>query len=260
MSVTPATQLNLVAHRGYPTNYPENTLVGYRAAIQAGAQWIETDIQLTRDECPVLYHDVDLSRVSGQTGQIFEQSSSDLFALSASHRTRFGDQFWDEGIATLEQFAELLVRHPSVQAMVELKPESIDRFSADTMLGIVHDHLSGLAEQCVIISLDPGVVTLARSRHAWRMGWVLSEWTPTVHRQAERMRPDFLFASTSLLTFQDAIPSGPWDWAIYSIDDPHQAAAQWARGISLVETDSIGDMLQDERLASLCRTARDSTS
>ena len=41
--------LPLIAHRGYPAHYPENTLIGLEAAIKAGAERIEFDIQLSAD-------------------------------------------------------------------------------------------------------------------------------------------------------------------------------------------------------------------
>lgn len=245
-------RLNLVAHRGYPTRFPENTIAGYEAAIQSGAKWIETDIQLTRDGHAMLYHDVDLPRISDRPELIIEQSSSELREFRAAHRSRFGDQFASEPIAMLEQLVDLLLQHTSVQAMVELKPQSIDRFGADAVLQIVHDRISVVEDRCVIISLDPEIVALARSQHGCRIGWVLSAWNPFVHQQAQQMRPEFLFGSTDRLTLGASVPNDSWAWAIYSINDPREATAQLQRGISYVETDSIGEMLQDERLASLC--------
>ena len=44
----------LVAHRGYPQHYPENTLIGIEAAITAGARFIDVDVQLSADRVPVL--------------------------------------------------------------------------------------------------------------------------------------------------------------------------------------------------------------
>ncbi|HBH35210.1 MAG TPA: glycerophosphodiester phosphodiesterase, partial [Gammaproteobacteria bacterium] len=42
--------MDWVAHRGDPFRFPENSLAGYHSAIAAGANYIETDIQLTADE------------------------------------------------------------------------------------------------------------------------------------------------------------------------------------------------------------------
>ncbi|MBL4763235.1 MAG: hypothetical protein JKY93_11135, partial [Gammaproteobacteria bacterium] len=47
----------LVAHRGEPDNYPENSLQGFQTALSAGAKFLETDIQITKDDVAILSHD-----------------------------------------------------------------------------------------------------------------------------------------------------------------------------------------------------------
>ncbi|KAM3507465.1 hypothetical protein MY11210_007132 [Beauveria gryllotalpidicola] len=54
-----------VAHRGYKAQWPENSLEGMRAAVQAGAHGIETDVHLTRDGVVVMSHDASLKRCFG---------------------------------------------------------------------------------------------------------------------------------------------------------------------------------------------------
>lgn len=45
-----------VAHRGYKAQWPENTLLAMRAAVEAGAQGVETDVHLTKDGVVVMSH------------------------------------------------------------------------------------------------------------------------------------------------------------------------------------------------------------
>lgn len=45
-----------IGHRGYKARYPENTMIGFQAAIDAGAHAIETDVHLTADGVVVLSH------------------------------------------------------------------------------------------------------------------------------------------------------------------------------------------------------------
>jgi glycerophosphoryl diester phosphodiesterase len=59
----------IFAHRGLSRGaegqvLDENTIPAFQAAIEAGATHIETDIQVTKDGIPVLFHDDDLSRVT----------------------------------------------------------------------------------------------------------------------------------------------------------------------------------------------------
>lgn len=45
------------AHRGDEANFPENTIEAFRSAVEKGAQCIETDVRLSSDDVPLLFHD-----------------------------------------------------------------------------------------------------------------------------------------------------------------------------------------------------------
>ena len=53
----------IAAHRGLSGRYPENTMLAFDAARQAGVRWIETDISMLKDESLILFHD----EVQGRT-------------------------------------------------------------------------------------------------------------------------------------------------------------------------------------------------
>ncbi len=52
------------AHRGASAYAPENTLAAFRVGIQQRADWIESDVQVSKDGIPVLMHDTTLSRTT----------------------------------------------------------------------------------------------------------------------------------------------------------------------------------------------------
>lgn len=68
----------LLAHRGYSAKYPENTLLAFRKAIEAGVDGVECDVQRTRDGRYVILHDTSVDRTSNGRGEIasldFEQT------------------------------------------------------------------------------------------------------------------------------------------------------------------------------------------
>jgi glycerophosphoryl diester phosphodiesterase len=45
-----------IAHRGYKTKFPENSMASFRGAVEAGTHALETDIHLTKDGVVVLSH------------------------------------------------------------------------------------------------------------------------------------------------------------------------------------------------------------
>ena len=56
-----------IAHRGFSARYPENTLTAYRAAIEAGADLVESDARLSRDGVVWCCHDATLARLTGDS-------------------------------------------------------------------------------------------------------------------------------------------------------------------------------------------------
>ena len=142
----------LIAHRGYARHYPENTLVGLRAAIDAGARFIEIDVQLSTDQVPVLFHDRSLDRICGVEGEIYEQSFSQIQRLHASEPKRFGYKFAQTPIATLAEFSELLQKNPDVTAFVEIKPISVSKFGNVAVIQAIMPHIRPLSRQCILIS------------------------------------------------------------------------------------------------------------
>ncbi len=53
----------IAAHRGYSYNYPENTMIAFEKSV-GKSDLIEFDVQFTKDNIPIIFHDEDLSRTS----------------------------------------------------------------------------------------------------------------------------------------------------------------------------------------------------
>ena len=66
------------AHRGASAYAPENTLMAFSLGMFMGANGIETDVQLTKDRIPVLFHDNSLERVTGQPGAVCDYTYEQL--------------------------------------------------------------------------------------------------------------------------------------------------------------------------------------
>jgi glycerophosphoryl diester phosphodiesterase len=92
-------KLLVLGHRGYSAKYPENTLLAFKKAIEAGADGVELDVWLTKDGEVVVIHDETVDRVSNGTGKVKEMTLDELKALD------FGN---GEKIPTLEEVFEAL--------------------------------------------------------------------------------------------------------------------------------------------------------
>ena len=54
----------IIAHRGFSAEYPDNSREGFEGAIAAGADLIETDVRISRDNILILSHDADIDAFS----------------------------------------------------------------------------------------------------------------------------------------------------------------------------------------------------
>ncbi|MCG2767226.1 MAG: glycerophosphodiester phosphodiesterase [Anaerolineae bacterium] len=68
----------IVAHRGVPTEAPENTIPSFERAIDLGADAVELDVRLTRDRVPVVYHYFYLDEATPLSGPIFDYTYDQL--------------------------------------------------------------------------------------------------------------------------------------------------------------------------------------
>jgi glycerophosphoryl diester phosphodiesterase len=78
------TGIHVFAHRGLcVTGAQENTIEAFKAALDAGATHIETDVQATSDGVAVMFHDDDLERIAGIKRDISELTLANLRSLNA---------------------------------------------------------------------------------------------------------------------------------------------------------------------------------
>ncbi|MBN1218067.1 MAG: glycerophosphodiester phosphodiesterase [Anaerolineae bacterium] len=75
----------LIAHRGGSDLAPENTLAAFRQAIDLGVDWLEMDVQMTRDEALVVIHDETVDRTTNGTGRVADLTLAELRLLDAGN-------------------------------------------------------------------------------------------------------------------------------------------------------------------------------
>src|SRR3954466_16229077 len=80
----PAARPLVYAHRGSSGAFAEHTRAAYVQAIADGADGVECDVHLNRDQHVVLLHDATLERTSDGTGQIADRSLAELRRLDFS--------------------------------------------------------------------------------------------------------------------------------------------------------------------------------
>lgn len=238
-----AASLGLIAHRGYARHYPENTLVAFSAAVGAGARYIETDVQLSADGVPVLFHDRSLERVCGVAGAVHDYTAAQLARFAAAEPDRFGYRFAQNPLATLAQFAEFVAATPGVTAFVELKRVALTQFGNARVLAAVAPILQPIAARTVLISFDREVLLAARRYPApgWHaLGGVVDYWR---EREAfKTLAPEYLFCDSEGLPRFGRLHFGTAKIAVYEVVDAAYARRLARRGVALIETFACGEL------------------
>ncbi len=111
-----------IAHRGYRAKYPENTLVAFQAALEAGVQMIELDVVLSRDRKPVVIHDATLERTTNGAGAVGDHTLAQLKQLDAGGW--FHPRFAGEQLPELYEVLDLA--DDRVFINIEIKPHAYE--------------------------------------------------------------------------------------------------------------------------------------
>jgi glycerophosphoryl diester phosphodiesterase len=96
----------IIGHRGYHAKYPENTLIAFQAALEAGAMMIELDVMLSRDRQVVVIHDETLERTTDGHGSVTDLALAELKQLDAG--SWFDSQFAGQQIPELSEVLDLV--------------------------------------------------------------------------------------------------------------------------------------------------------
>lgn len=108
------------AHRGASEYAPENTLMSFYLGLYMGANGIETDVQKTKDNVLVLFHDDTLKRVTGEEGKISDYTFDELKSFTVKNGNL------EDKIISLEEFFERFASK-DITFAIELKTVGIAR-------------------------------------------------------------------------------------------------------------------------------------
>jgi glycerophosphoryl diester phosphodiesterase len=161
-----------IAHRGASGHAPENTMAAFRRAVELGARFIETDLQITRDARVVAIHDSTLDRTTSGKGQVHLLALDEIRALDAGawfHRD--GASFAGERVPTLGEILDF-AKEQDVIFYLEIK--------SGPAWGVEHAVVAALRDRSatarvVILSFDPAALDAVRRLDSTMMTGFLCE-------------------------------------------------------------------------------------
>lgn len=147
LNIEYARTMEITAHRGASTYYPENTMSSFIAAKQLGADWIELDLRQTKDGKVIVMHDSNFERTTGINKNTWELSLEEVSKLDAGYI--FNPKFEGEKVLTLEETIEFAKKY-GIKLNLELKKTKYDKDFEKTIIDIINEF--DFKKDCIITS------------------------------------------------------------------------------------------------------------
>jgi glycerophosphoryl diester phosphodiesterase len=158
--------MEVTAHRGASKQYPENTMAAFEGAVELGADWIELDIQQSKDGELFVMHDRNFRRTTGVNKYSWELTWDEISELDAG--SFFDESFAGEHIPLLSEVIEF-AKEKDIRLNIELKPSSYDVDLEAHLVELIHE--MDFTDRCVVTSqkydvleqikeLDPEIKTV----------------------------------------------------------------------------------------------------
>lgn len=152
-------RMTLVAHRGYSSQAPENTLPAIQKAAEFGFDYVEIDIRLTKDGEWVLMHDENIKTVCDKKGAVSSYTYYDLVTCNVV-RGANADDYENLKVPTLEQALKKCLEY-NIVPMIEIKDYTPDGITK--LLELVEKY--GFMQSCSIISFKREALELVRDKN-----------------------------------------------------------------------------------------------
>ena len=235
-----------VAHRGASAQYPENTLLAFRQAIEQGVDALEIDIHCTADDELLVIHDSTLERTTNGSGSICDHSLQEIRKLDAGR----GEQ-----VPILTEVIQL-AREAQTRLCVEIKGAT-DVEELEIAEGVVRtledaDFLS----QAIVTSFSPKALLRAKALNP-EVSTMLDpspqdgSLTPrqicaqALAAGANCLSYDFRFLTPQIARECQLMGLALWPWDPDEADDIRQVLMLGVHGIITNRPDMLNKVLHD---------------
>lgn len=144
------TKTQVSAHRGFSRAAPENTLYAFEAAMDSGADFIELDVQLTKDNELVVFHDETINRTTNGKGYLSDYTYDALMQFSAGSWFNNTGEFDDAFIPKLSEVLELVGDEKMLN--IEIKDHGDVKLTAEKTVELIEEY--GIESSCVVTSFS----------------------------------------------------------------------------------------------------------
>lgn len=224
------------AHRGDSSNYPENTMLSFRKAVELEADGIELDVHKTKDNQLVVIHDEDVRRTFLGKGLVKDLTLGELKRLQC-RKNLFRENI-ECKIPTLREVLEL-IKDRETKLNIELKTDRIHYQGIEKdVLGLIKEY--GMEDRIILSSFNHKSIQMVKNLDSTiKVGLLYHTPIDQVVRYAkargvEAIHPYLPLASRELI--QEAHREG-LEVNIYTVNMPGEMETCLKEGVDGIFTD-----------------------
>lgn len=230
-------QVMVISHRGEHLHHPENTMPAYRAAFEAGADFIEVDVRTTADGKLVLMHNDTVDERTNGSGAVKDMTFEQIRALDAGVKS--GKEFAGTNVPTFDEALEFA--HGHIGVYVDTKRASAPDIVAALERHDMQDHVviyGGYEYLKQVSALRPNIKVMPEAVSAAVVRKLIDELKPKVIAFGAR---DF---TGEIIGLTLAANTGIYVDRLGTDDRPEAWQDAVDRGASGIQTDHPAELVQ----------------
>lgn len=244
----------LIGHRGLAGHAPENTILSFQTAASKGLTWAEFDVQLSKDNQLVIFHDEHLNRTSNGQGAVHQTNFETITQLDAG--SWYHPDYRDLRIPNLsKQLKDLLALN--LYYNIELKCPHNPTVEYTTKLGdqfvsLIKTKWPKQKPLPLVSSFDWDLVLRVRkSIPNLPIGFLCESITPDLVRLAAQTPNSAIHCHYKNLHFSEINQINKINIPLlaYTVNDQETAANLLNQGVFAVFTDNLTEVKPDIRKA-----------
>lgn len=220
----------IIAHRGAAGKAPENTVAAVKQAIKDGADWVEIDVQESKDGEVIVIHDGDFMKIAGNNLRVSEGTLEQIKEIDIG--SWFAPEFSGERTPTLKEILEIV--RGKAGLIIELKYYGQDQQLEQRVVNTIKE--AGSIDKFSIMSLkSKGVAKIRSIQPDWTTGLLAAK----AFGNLSAIDVDYLAVNMGMATssFIKQSHSAGKQVFVWTVNDPVSMSKMISKGIDGLITD-----------------------
>ncbi|NUU61591.1 glycerophosphodiester phosphodiesterase [Paenibacillus agri] len=226
----------IMAHRGYVSKGPENTIEAIQGAIEAHADYAEIDVLETKDGDLAVIHDTNLKRLTGTHAQVYDLTMAELRELQVKQGSFTG---------RISSLAEVMnVARGKIKLNIEIKTHGKENNLVATFIRIMREN--HFENESVVQSLNYEIVQQVKAAAPdLQVGYIMFAGVPDMGRIAA----DFVVMEEYMVKESVIASAKRYHKPIYvwTVNDKDNMRRFFSMGVDGIITDYPEDAISIEK-------------